>query len=159
MRSLSLPCQSVYYLVGPSPSAIPARNCSQRELRTIHNLPFWQASRQASKRANFAHTTTPTTTTYPIRGTRQPRTYEAEARSVRPSVRLSAMPACLSLSGGTSRGSLGRSKTAKISRHETRDLDGYDDCDAQVDCALRTRREGRGEEGRGGKRYGGTGRI
>ena len=34
-------------------------------------------------------------------------------------------------------GSLGRSKTANISRHETRDLDG----DAQVDCALRKRRE------------------
>ena len=45
-------------------------------------------------------------------------------------------------------GSLGRSKTANISRHETRDLDGY----AQVDCALRKRRER-------GKRYGGTGRV
>ena len=51
-------------------------------------------------------------------------------------------------------GSLGRSKTANISRHETRDLDGAcdDDCDAQVDCALRKRRER-------GKRYGGTGRV
>ena len=111
LRSLSLLSPVSLFTtwsVGPSLChAIPAQNCSRQRERAAYNP---QSSFLASE-----------LTSHTRRRRRRP-TLSAAHDSLA-HMRQGEARSCLSGSGGTSRGSLGRSKTAKISRHETRDLD------------------------------------